>query len=66
MLQIHPGGINIRSNASFAVIRNFKVQNTAMDGTCTPLNNFPAFNLQGFNNYITNVSISNSNPTGFF
>lgn len=62
---IHPGGINIRSNASFAVIRNFKVQNTAMDGTCTPLNNFPAFNLQGFNNYITNVSISNSNPTGF-
>jgi hypothetical protein len=63
---IHPGGINIRSNASFAVIRNLKIQNTAMDGTCTPQTNFPAFNLQGFNNYITNISIANSNPTGFF
>lgn len=61
---LHPGGIDFRNSTYFSVIRNFKIQNTAMDATCSAISTFAAVNIQTSNNYISNINISNSKPTG--
>lgn len=63
---LHPGGITLRSNSYFSVIRNIKVQNTGINPLCGAANStFASVTIQTFNNYISNVTIANSNPTGF-
>lgn len=62
---LHPGGIIFRNSTFFSVMRNFKVQNTSIHSSCgAALSTFGAVSVQSYNNYISNITIGNSIPTG--